>query len=227
MSAASSKPNEAQPLTKLVLVRHGLTDKTGKVLTGRSPGLGLSMKGREQAEWAATQLAKLPVAAVYASPIQRCAETAAPIAERHGLKVLPLDGLVEVDFGDWTGRELRSLAKTDLWKVVQVAPSTARFPGGESIREMQARSVAAIETIVAGHPGDLVVAVSHADVIKAIVAHFAGMHLDVFQRIWISPASCSALSFGPFGASVVALNLTGGFDELFPLPDEPKDSTDA
>ena len=202
--------------TVLVLVRHAVTKETGPLLTGRKPGVNLSDAGRAQASAAADRLAGLPVKAVYASPIERTSETAGEIAGRHGLPVRPLEGLLEADYGEWTGKKLKDLAKTTLWKVVQAAPSAARFPGGESIREMQARIVGALERVVNDHPGETVVAVSHSDPIKAALAHFTGLHLDMFQRLVVSPASCSVLSFGPFGAALMKLNETGDLSELVP-----------
>lgn len=188
------------------------------MLSGRRSGISLSPTGRDQAAQVAQVLAKLPVAALYTSPIQRCVETAKAIAADASLDVQIAEGITEVDFGDWQGRKLKELMTEPLWKVVQVAPSNARFPGGESIREMQARVVGAIELMVATHPGELVVAVSHADAIKAAVAHFVGMHLDLYQRLSIAPASCSVLEFGRFGASLIKLNATGPLDDIAPAP---------
>jgi probable phosphoglycerate mutase len=132
------------------------------------------------------------------------------------VQVLP--GVIEAEYGEWTGGQIQDLAKTELWKQVQRAPSLARFPGGESILEMQTRAVAAMGEVAAAHVGQLVVIVSHADVIKAAVAHYAGMHLDQFQRLVISPASVTGLVIGPLGAAVVKWNDTGGFDEMVPKP---------
>jgi probable phosphomutase (TIGR03848 family) len=222
MDAPTSETSEngERPLTTLVLVRHAVTHETGPILSGRTPGIELSEKGREQAAAVADRLSMFPLAAVYASPIERTTQTALEIASRHGLSVRCLDDMIEADYGEWTGKRLEELAKTDLWKVVQVAPSTARFPGGESIREMQTRAVTALERLVTCHRGELFVVVSHSDVIKAAVAHFSGVHLDLFQRIWVSPASCTVLSFGPYGAILVKLNDTGSLDELKPPPGE-------
>ena len=124
--------------------------------------------------------------------------------------------MIEADYGEWTGGKIADLAKTDLWKVVQLAPSRARFPGGESIAEMQARMVAALDAVVADHPGEIVVVVSHADPIKSAIAHYTGMHLDLFQRIVVSPASVTVFEFGPYGVALVKCNDTGGLDELLP-----------
>jgi probable phosphomutase (TIGR03848 family) len=212
--------------TRVVLVRHGVTAQTGPLLSGRLPGIALSEKGVEQAEHAATRLASLPIGAVYASPIERTTQTAECIAARFGLAVVALDGVIEADYGDWTGGTIAELAKTDEWKVVQVAPSRARFPGGESIREMQARVVGALDAVVAQHPNQTIVVVSHADPIKSAIAHYAGMHLDLFQRVHVSPASVTVLEFHAFGVTLVKCNDTGDLDELLPAPaaDEASDS---
>jgi probable phosphomutase (TIGR03848 family) len=210
--------------TRVVLVRHGVTAETGPVLSGRRPGIDLSDAGRRQAEDVAGRLAGLPVAAVYSSPLERCWQTAESIAARHQLEVKALPGLVEADYGEWTGRKIEELRKSELWKLVQVVPSAVRFPAGESIREMQARSVGAVEEVVAAHPGELVVVVSHADPIKALVAHFTGVHLDLFQRLFVSPASCTVLHLGPAGAALVKLNDTGSLEELRPSAPRPEEA---
>jgi len=205
--------------TTLVLVRHAVTPQTGPMLSGRTPGIDLSDLGREQAQTAGERLAPVPIAAVYASPIERTRQTAEHIAGHHDLPVVPLDGVIEADYGDWTGGQLVDLAKTDLWKVVQRSPSRARFPNGESIAEMQTRTVAALETLVLRHPGEVVVVVSHADPIKAVIAHFTGVHLDLFQRITVSPASITVFSIGAHGVTLVKCNDTGSLSELIPAGD--------
>jgi probable phosphomutase (TIGR03848 family) len=217
---------DAHRLTTLVLVRHAVTEQTGPMLTGRNPGVDLSEHGREQARVLADRLSGLPVTAVYASPIERTAQTAAAIAERHGLAVRDLDGVVEADYGEWTGGKLEDLAKTELWKTVQRAPSRARFPGGESLAEMQARIVRCLEDVVAEHSGELVVVVSHADPIKAAIAHYTGVHLDLFQRIVVSPASVTAFQLSAHGAALVKCNDTGNLDDLRPPVPEKEDPAD-
>ena len=191
-----------------------MTAQTGPLLSGRAPGIELSDDGRRQADALADRLTGLQVAAVYASPIERTTQTAEAVAQRHGLDVLPLPGVIEADYGEWTGQSLADLAKTDLWKVVQRMPSRASFPGGESLAAMQARMVLALDTLVLEHPGDLVVVVSHADPIKAAIAHYTGVHLDLFQRIVVSPASVTAFEFGHHGVAMLKCNDTGGLDEL-------------
>ena len=211
-------PAPAAPITRLVLARHAVTAQTGPRLSGREPGIDLSEEGRRQAEALADRLADLPVAAVYASPIERTTQTARAVADRHRLEVQALDGVLEADYGEWTGQQLAELAKTDLWKVVQRAPSRASFPGGESLPAMQARMVAALDAVVAAHGGELVVVVSHADPIKAAIAHYTGVHLDLFQRIVISPASVTAFAFSGYGVALLTCNDTGSLDGLRPPP---------
>jgi probable phosphomutase (TIGR03848 family) len=215
--------------TRVLLARHAVTAQTGPLLSGRAPGIDLSDDGRKQAEALGARLAALPVAAVYASPIERTTQTARAVAAHHGLEVLPLDGVLEADYGEWTGQKLVDLAKTDLWKVVQRTPSRASFPAGESLAAMQARMVAAIEAVIADHPSELVVIVSHADPIKAAIAHYTGVHLDLFQRIHVSPASVTAFAFSEHGVAMLKCNDTGTLDELQPppLPEKPKRRTAA
>jgi probable phosphomutase (TIGR03848 family) len=184
------------------------------MLSGRAPGIDLSEEGQRQAAALGERLAGLPVSAVYASPIERTTQTAHAVAAHHGLDVLPLEGVLEADYGQWTGQKLADLAKTDLWKVVQQSPSRASFPDGESLAAMQARMIVAIEGVVADHPGELVVIVSHADPIKAAIAHYTGVHLDLFQRIVVSPASVTAFVFGAHGVAMLKCNDTGTLSEL-------------
>ena len=181
--------------TLLLLVRHGETPTTGKVLPGRAPGLHLSDRGRAQAFSVAERLSGLPVDAVYSSPLERACETAEPTSRTTGIAVTPDAGLLECDFGDWTGAALADLAGLPEWQSVQHNPSAFRFPNGESFREMQARMVGALEVLAAAHPGGVVVCFSHADPIKAAVAHALGTHLDLFQRVVISTGSVSAVSY--------------------------------
>ena len=218
-----ARPPAAPPVppTLVLLVRHGQTPTTGKVLPGRAPGLHLADKGRDQAEAVAGRIATLqgpkrPIAAVYASPLERTRETAAPIGAALGLPVKRLKGLLECDFGEWTGAELKALYKKPEWRTVQRNPSGFRFPGGESFTEMQTRITGAIDQLRAAHPGATVVAVSHADPIKAAVAHALGTHLDLFQRIVISPCSVSAILYGTDGPVVLAVNSTGDLTSLVP-----------
>lgn len=193
----------------MLLVRHGQTATTGKVLPGRAPGLRLSEQGKAQAAALAQRLAGLPsIEAVYTSPLERARETAAPIAAARTppLKVTVDRGLLECDYGEWTGGELKALAKSPDWRIVQRYPSGFRFPGGESFIEMQARIVSTINRLRAAHPGGAIVAVSHADPIKAAAAEALGTHLDHFQRLVISPCSVTAIAYGDNGPAVLTVN---------------------
>jgi probable phosphoglycerate mutase len=217
MARATAPP----PPTLVLLVRHGQTPTTGKVLPGRAAGLHLADKGRAQAELVAERIATLQtdkrnVAAVYASPLERTQETAAPIARALGLRVRRSKGLMECEFGDWTGAELKRLYKLPEWRAVQRNPSGFRFPGGESFTEMQTRITSVVDRMRIDHPGQTVVAVSHADPIKAAVAHAMGTHLDLFQRIVVSPCSVSAILYGNDGPIVLAVNSTGDLGALVP-----------
>lgn len=210
MPGRRARPKPPPPTTVL-LVRHGQTATTGKVLPGRAPGLHLAEAGLAQADAVAERIGGLKqVDAVYASPLERARETAAPIGRARGLKVNVERGLTECDFGEWTGGELKELAKAPEWQTVQRFPSGFRFPGGESFAEMQIRIVSALERLRAAHPGGVVVAVSHADPIKAAVAHALGTHLDLFQRIVISTCSVTAIATSSAGPTVLTVNSTGG-----------------
>jgi probable phosphomutase (TIGR03848 family) len=208
----------------VLLVRHGRsTANTKAVLAGRTPGVLLDETGVQQAKDTAARISGLPVAAVVSSPLERCRQTADEIA---GALAAPVavevdERLTECGYGEWTGKELRHLAKDPLWKVVQAHPSGVTFPGGEAMRDMQSRGVAAIRDwdrrLTEAHgPGALWVASSHADVIKAILADALGMHLDNFQRIVVDPASVSVVSYTPTRPFVVRYNEHGPLDALIP-----------
>jgi len=198
-----------RPVTVL-LVRHGLTTTTGTVLPGRAPGLHLSEAGRSEAEAAAARIGALGgVRAVYASPLERAAETAAPIARATGRRVRTVEGLNECDFGAWTGRKLAELRRLAAWRQVQHTPSAFRFPGGESFAEMQTRICDTLGQLAARHRGGAIVAVSHADPIKAAVAQAVGTPLDLFQRLVVSPCSVTVIAYGGDGPVVLTVNSTG------------------
>jgi probable phosphomutase (TIGR03848 family) len=192
-------------------VRHGKTPTTGSTLPGRAKGLHLSDDGKVQAEAVAARLADLPkVDAIYASPLERTRETAAPIGKARGLKVQIERGLLECDFGEWTGSKLSDLMKLPEWRTVQRYPSGFRFPDGESFTEMQTRITGAVASLVERHKGGVVICVSHADPIKAAVADALGTHLDLFQRIVVSPCSVTAVAYGSGGPAVLTVNHTTG-----------------
>ena len=186
------------------------------MLPGRATGLHLSDEGKAQADKAAERiaaLAKVPVA-VYASPLERAMETAKPIATRLGLRVRVERGLLECDFGAWTGAKLSVLRRRREWRTVQAFPSSFRFPDGESFMEMQARMVSTLDRLAERHKGETFVAVSHADPIKAAVAATAGVPLDLFQRLAVSPCSVTALVRGESGSFVLCVNATASLAEL-------------
>ena len=212
--AGARRRASATPATLVVLVRHGTTATTGKELPGRAPGLHLSDVGERQAKATATRIAALQdgkdrrIAAVYASPLERTRETAAPIAEAVGCDVQIDEGLIELDIGDWTGMTLSAAMKKPEWRAVQRYPSSFRFPGGESFAEMLARMVDTLARLRQAHPGEQVVAVSHADPIRVAVAHAMGSHLDLFQRVVVSPCSVTAIAIGDDGPTVLTVNST-------------------
>lgn len=202
-------------MSTLVLVRHATTAATGRRLGGWTPGVHLDEAGRRQADAAAARLADHDIAAVYASPLERTQETARALARPHRLRVRTRRGIGEVDYGDWTDKPLGQLRRRKLWATIQATPSRVTFPGGESIRAAQARAVDTVETLAATHRDEVVVAVSHADVIKAVLAHYLGLHLDAFQRLMVSPASASVLLLPAGGVpAVLGANHT---DDL-PIP---------
>jgi len=197
--------------TLLLLVRHGTTPTTGKVLPGRARGLHLADSGKKQAVHAAERIAELEkVNAIYSSPLERARETAAPISRALRVPVRIERGLLECDFGSWTGQSLRRLYKKPEWNAVQRAPSAFRFPDGESFVEMQSRMVGALDVIRRRHAGKTVVCVSHADPIKAAVAHAMGTPLDLFQRIVISTCSVTAILYSDAAPIVLTVNSPGG-----------------
>ena len=198
-------------MTTLLLVRHGLTAMTGPVLAGWTPGVHLNDRGQEQATALAERIRDVPLTAIVASPLERCQETAAALAVGRDISVDTDDRLGECKYGDWTGQELKKLAKDPLWKVVQAHPSAAAFPGGEAIRDTQARAVDAVRARNAELGDDATwVAVSHGDVIKAIVADALGVHLDMFQRIQIDPCSLTVIRYTTLRPFVVRVNDVGG-----------------
>ena len=193
-------------MTVFFLVRHAVTSHTGKKLSGWMEGVPLTEEGRKQAEAVADRLADTTFAAVYASPIDRTLETAKAIAARQDLQVRTTRKLGEIEYGGWTNRPLKVLARTKLWATVQRWPAGARFPDGESFREVQTRAIDEIEKIAKEHPKDTVCCVSHGDVIKLLLAHYLGVHIDLFQRIVIAPASISVFALTENGPSILSVN---------------------
>jgi probable phosphoglycerate mutase len=181
--------------TLVLLVRHGATPTTGKVMPGRAPGLHLSEAGQAQAAAVAERFATLKLDAIYTSPLERARETAAPTAAATGLTPIEEPGLLEADVGEWTGKTLASLARLKEWRGVHGSPSTFRFPGGESLAELQARVVAVLDRVHAAHPGGTVACFSHADPIRLGLVFALGAPLDAFGRVVVDTGSISALRF--------------------------------
>jgi probable phosphomutase (TIGR03848 family) len=214
-------------MATVILLRHGRTSANASgTLAGRTPGVRLDDVGRTQAERAAERLAVVPLAELVTSPLERCRETAKAVASRQAAKprVHQDKGLTECDYGEWQGRKLRELARLALWKTVQSNPSAATFPGGESLPQMQARAVDAVRRrdaeVTAAHGADAVwLAVSHGDVIKSVLADALGMHLDLFQRIQVDPASISVIRYTEARPYVLASNThEGDLSWLAPKP---------
>ena len=203
-------------MTLVLLVRHGLTGATGSVLAGRTPGIPLDDRGREQAAALAARLASVPLDAIVTSPVQRCRETADAIAAArngHPVAVADDEQFAEVRYGDWTGKPLRQLARDPLWRAVQAHPSAVRFPGtdGEAIADVQHRAVRAIRDWNTRLGRDAVYLIcSHGDVIKSVIADCLGMHLDMFQRISADPCSLSVIRYTPLRPFLLRMNDTGG-----------------
>jgi probable phosphomutase (TIGR03848 family) len=195
-------------MTTLLLVRHGHTDAAGKRLTGRAPGVHLNELGRRQAERLVERLEGVRIDAIVSSPLERCRETAAPLAKARGRAVDVGRAWIEVGYGEWTGRSISQLRRTKLWRRVMFAPSNVRFPGGESLLEVQERAVDATLDIAARHARGTVVVVSHADVIRLLVAHVAGMHADHLQRLSIDTSSITAVSISDGFPRLLTVNDT-------------------
>jgi probable phosphomutase (TIGR03848 family) len=209
-------------MTALFLIRHAANDFTREEkLAGWLPGVHLNDEGRQQAGQMAVRMDKVQLDAIYSSPLERAVETAEYLAKPRELEIQPREGLGEIRMGQWEGQKIDDLNKSDEWRMFQFYPSGARPPGGESGRQVQVRAVDEVEAICAAHPEGAVAIVSHADTIKAIVAHYAGVHLDLFQRIVISPASVSVIWIGPHGPRLVRLNDAGPLDEIKP-PQKPE-----
>ncbi len=204
-------------MTVLLLIRHGVTPANERgILSGWTPGIHLSERGRDQAERLAERLRGVPIRAIYSSPLERCRETTAPLAAQIGAKVAKRSSLGEVRYGDWTGRPLKQLARTRLWQVVQSVPSRARFPAGESLLEVQERAVRELERIAGSHPKAAVAICTHGDVIRLTLAHYAGVHADLFQRLIVEPVSVSVVALGDGIPRILKVNDTGDLASLIP-----------
>jgi probable phosphomutase (TIGR03848 family) len=194
---------------EILLIRHGENEytRTGK-LAGQLPGVHLNATGQKQAQGLVARLSKAPLKAIYSSPLERAMETARPLADALRLEVRMCEGVREIDFGAWSGRSLKQLARTKLWRDVQQRPSRMQFPAGETFLAAQVRAVQAVEQLVHAHPKDLIAAFTHSDVIKLVVAYYLGQPLDLFQRLVISTASITCLHLGQGQPALVKLNDT-------------------
>jgi probable phosphomutase (TIGR03848 family) len=197
----------AEQITRVLLIRHATNDwiTSGK-LPCRTAGVHLNERGRSEAEALAERVASLPIKAIYSSPLERAMETAQAVATRLNLPVQVVDGVQETDCGEWQGQVIEELAKTDLWRVIQSYPSGFRFPGGETFTNIQARMATAIDGLRAAHPGQLIAVFSHADPIKVAIAYYAGIPLDLFQRLSISPTGISEFAFSTYGPHLLRIN---------------------
>jgi probable phosphomutase (TIGR03848 family) len=212
----------AEQIARVLLIRHATNDwiSSGK-LPCRTAGVHLNERGCSEAEALAERMATLPIKGIYSSPLERAMETAQAVARRLNLPVQVVDGVQETDCGEWQGQSIDELAKTDLWRMVQLYPSGFRFPGGETFADIQARMVAAVDGLRAAHPGELIAIFSHADPIKIAIAYYAGIPLDLFQRISVSPASISEFAFSTYGPRLLRIN------DSAHLPPEPEAPAEA
>lgn len=210
-------------MTTLLLVRHGANDWVHGRLAGRIPGVHLNDVGRQQAAAVSARLVNLPIEAIYTSPLDRTVETAQAIAGPRSLPLRIVEGLQEVDYGEWQGAELKELYKHELWPGVQFYPSGTRFPNGETLGEAQNRMIATLDMLRSRHPKGMIAVVSHADIIKLAIAYYIGMHIDLFQRLEIGTCSVTALGFTRMGPRLMAFNEVGSLEHLRPKPEEKKE----
>ena len=208
-------------MATLFLVRHGLTAQTGRILYGQTGGIDLDDRGRAQADRLADRFAPVKLTAIYSSPLERCVQTVEPLAAAQRLPVLPTPELIEMDAGSWTGRTLPQLRRTKLWRTVQESPSTFRFPDGEAFVDAQRRAVAEVERIARRHRRGRVAVATHGDIVRIVLAHFAGTPLDEFQRIVIDAASVSVIAVDGRRARMLLVNDTGGLDRFGSAPTAP------
>jgi probable phosphomutase (TIGR03848 family) len=197
-------------MTKFLLIRHAATDTAGKKLTGRMAGVHLNEQGIKQAQHLAERLANIPIATIYSSPLERAIETAEPIAELHQLETIIQHDFIEIDFGEWTDCSIEELRNQKQFQLFNTFRSVTRIPGGELMPEVQARMISALQQLCFQHPNETVAVVSHADTIKAAIIYYAGIPLDLFQRIEISPASVSIIEVYEETARIILVNDIGG-----------------
>ncbi|HEU5125662.1 MAG TPA: histidine phosphatase family protein [Verrucomicrobiae bacterium] len=194
-------------MTTFYLIRHGSNDFAGKTLVGRTPGIHLNDTGRAEVERLADELARESIQHLFSSPMERCRETAAPIAKKLNLEVQILDGLIEVEFGDWTGQNIAEMNSDERWRKWNTFRSGGRIPNGESIWEVQTRMIAAIEKLRRDFPNQTLALFSHGDPLRAAITYYLGMPIDFIHRLELSPASVSVLMIDDWTAKIQALNL--------------------
>jgi len=203
-------------MTTLFLIRHGVTAVTGSRLYGRTPGIHLDERGRRQAAALVERFEGVRLTALYSSPLERCVETMEPLAEARGLEVRTSEALIEMDAGTWTGRTLRSLQRLKLWETVQGNPSRFSFPRGESFVDAEARVLDEVERIVARHPRGRIAVGTHGDLVRVLISHYTGAHLDQFQRVTAEPASVSVVHLGEGVPRILLVNDTGSLRRFAP-----------
>jgi broad specificity phosphatase PhoE len=201
--------HRGQRMTTVLLIRHGHTDVIGRRLAGRLPGINLSGTGRAEAADLAQRLATTPLAAVYASPLERAVQTAQPLARAHGLDVTCAPGMAEIDFGEWTGRTFDELETVAAWRRFNAQRSTAPVPGGESALDVQSRIVRTLEELRLRHRRQTIAVVTHLDVIRTAILHCAGAPLDNYDRFEVAPASITALELQDFAWRIRSTNTHG------------------
>lgn len=195
-------------MTTFLLIRHAETDTAGNTITGRLPGVHLNANGKRQAELLASALSPAPLKAIYASPLERAQETAAPLAKAKHLNILTCEEASEVDFGEWTGKTWRELEALPAWRRFNTLRSTTPAPGGELMLDVQARIVRTLEMLRHRHPDQEIAIVSHGDIIRSAVAHYAGIPIDLFDRIEISTASITVMTLDEQRARFLTINRT-------------------
>lgn len=196
-------------MIKLLLIRHATTDAVGKKLSGRMAGVHLNEEGKIQAKKLVEQLLNLPIAAIFSSPLERAIETADPIAASHDLTTIAAEDFLEIDFGEWTNLPFEELEKEPQFHLFNSFRSSTRIPGGELMPEAQTRMITGIQKLHSQHHNETIAIISHSDLIKATIAYYAGIHLDMLQRIEIDPASVSIIDIYDETARVVLFNHTG------------------
>ncbi len=212
-------------MATILLVRHGENNwvKENR-LAGWTPGVVLNDNGHAQAKALSERLAHLPIKAIYTSPLERCVQTAEHVANPHGLDLIEFPEMGEVKYGEWEGAKIAELSKKKEWHTIQFFPSRFEFPDGESLRGVQARAVNSIEMLAQRHSDEMVIVCAHADVIKLVIAHYLGSHIDLFQRIGLSPASVSVIGLGKHGGvRVMRINDDGPIKAPKPPKKEKKD----